>query len=86
MTYQAERTLQITLLDGSRPAEVIHEDRGDGTAVCNIRLRPLEGQEAKFNEAGAGRSYVRQLRPRARPIHGSDPVKVPGLGRAKAPA
>ena len=54
MTYQAARRLQITLLDGSRPAERIHEDRGDGTPVCNIRLRPLEGQPAMFNELGPG--------------------------------
>jgi hypothetical protein len=52
MTYQAERRLQITLLDGSRSAERIHEDRGDGTPVCNIRLRTLEGQPAMFNELG----------------------------------
>jgi hypothetical protein len=54
MTYQAARRLQITLLDGSRPAERIHEDRGDGTPACNIALRPLEGQPAKFNELGPG--------------------------------
>jgi putative transcriptional regulator len=49
VTYQAEKRLQITLLDGSRPAEAIHEDRGDRRARCNIRLRPLEGQDVKFN-------------------------------------
>jgi putative transcriptional regulator len=54
MTYQAEQRLQITLLDGSRPAEMFHEDRGDGTPVCNIPLRPLEGQAAKFTSRGPG--------------------------------
>jgi hypothetical protein len=54
MTYQAEQRLQITLLDGSRPAKRIHEDRGDGTPVCNIPLRPLEGQKAKFSKLGPG--------------------------------
>lgn len=54
MTYRAERRLQITLHDGGRPAERIHEDRGDRTPACNIRLRPLTGQPVKFNELGAG--------------------------------
>src|SRR3954454_2671409 len=49
VTYQAEKRVQITLLDGSRPAEAIHEDRGDQTALCNIPLRPLEGQDVKFS-------------------------------------
>jgi hypothetical protein len=54
MTYHAERRLQITLLDGSRPAKETHEDRGGRTALCNIALRPLEGQQAKFSEVGPG--------------------------------
>lgn len=53
MTYQAERRLQITLLDGSRPAERVHEDR-DGAPLCNIPLRPLEGQPAMFTRLGPG--------------------------------
>ena len=63
MTYQAERRLQITLLDGSRPAERIHEDRGDGTPVCNIPLRPLEGQRGEVQPAGTRRGHLRPIAP-----------------------
>jgi putative transcriptional regulator len=54
MTYQAERRVQITLEDGSAPAERTHEDRGDETPLCNIQLRPLRGQAAKFTPLGPG--------------------------------
>jgi hypothetical protein len=54
MAYQAERRLQITLEDGSAPAERTHEDRGDETPVCNIQLRPLRGQRAKFTPLAPG--------------------------------
>lgn len=54
MTYQAERRLQITLEDGSAPAERTHEDRGDGTPVCNIPARPLRGQRAVYTPLGRG--------------------------------
>ena len=54
MTYQAQRRLQITLEDGSAPAERTHEDRGDQTPLCNIQLRPLRGQPAMFMPLGPG--------------------------------
>ena len=53
-TYWAERRLQITLEDGSSPAEAIHEDNGDGTPLCNIPLRRLRGQRAVFTALSAG--------------------------------
>jgi hypothetical protein len=54
MTYYAERRVQITLEDGSAPAERTHEDRGDETPVCHIQLRPLRGQRTKFTPLGPG--------------------------------
>ncbi len=54
MSYQADRRMQITLRDGSAPAERTHEDRGDGTPLCNIQLRPLRGQPAMFSKLGPG--------------------------------
>ena len=52
--YQAQRRVQITLADGSSPAQAVHEDRGDGTPVCNIPLRPLRGQPAVFTPLPTG--------------------------------
>jgi hypothetical protein len=49
--------LQITTLEGLNPADKIHEDVGDGTAVCGIGkngLRPIKGQPAKFTSHGPG--------------------------------
>jgi transcriptional regulator with XRE-family HTH domain len=54
MTHQAERRVQITLEDGSGPAERTHEDRADQTPLSNIQLRPLRGQPAKFTPLGPG--------------------------------
>jgi hypothetical protein len=64
MTYQAQRRLQITLENGSAPAERTHEDRGDQTPLCNIQLRPLRGQSAMF----AGWN--------AAPVSGAFPITV----------
>jgi hypothetical protein len=44
MAYQAERRLEITLEDASAAAERTHEDRGDGTPVCNIRRGRCGGE------------------------------------------
>ena len=38
---QAQRRVQITLADGGSPAQAIHEDRGDGTPVCNSVPEPF---------------------------------------------
>ena len=54
MTYQAERRVQITLEDGSAPAGRTHEDRGDGTPVCNIPARSLRGQRLVYTQLGPG--------------------------------
>jgi hypothetical protein len=51
---QLERRVQITLEDGSAPAERTHEDRGDGTPVCNIPARSLRGQRAVYKPLGQG--------------------------------
>jgi hypothetical protein len=54
MAYQAERRLEITLEDGSAAAERTHEDRGDGTPVCNIPARTLRGQRLVYTPLGPG--------------------------------
>jgi hypothetical protein len=49
--------LQITTLDGLNPADKIHEDVGDGTAVCGIGkngLRPYKARPTKFTSRGPG--------------------------------
>jgi len=49
--------LQITTLDGLNPADKIHEDAGDGTAVCGIGkngLRSYKGQPPMFTSRGPG--------------------------------
>jgi hypothetical protein len=49
--------LQITTVDGLNPADKIHEDAGDGRALCgtgNYGLRPNKGQPAKFTARGPG--------------------------------
>lgn len=55
MSYQADRRVQITLSDGSAPAEETHEDRGDGTPLCNTPLRPLRGQPTMYSKLGPGK-------------------------------
>ena len=54
MPYHASQTVQITTVDGKNPAEAVHEMRADGTALCNIPLRPLKGQPAMFAQRGPG--------------------------------
>ena len=66
MTYQAQRRLQITLEDGSAPAERTHEDRGDQTPLCKHPTASAARSANDVHAAGAGRGDLRKLRPRAR--------------------
>lgn len=54
MTYKAQARVQITTLDGENPAEAIHEDAGDGTALCGTPLRDFKGQPTKYTPRDPG--------------------------------
>ena len=58
MTYHAEQRLQITLEDGGYRRNRLHEDAGDGTPLCNIRLRPWGVGGRCSRRAGRARSHV----------------------------
>lgn len=53
-SYAAAKRVQITTLDGKNPAERVHEDAGDGTALCGTALRDYNGQPTKFTSMGPG--------------------------------
>jgi hypothetical protein len=54
MSYNADRRVQITLMDGEATSLRVHEDRGDGTPLCNTPLRDWKGQPAQYKKQGKG--------------------------------
>ena len=52
MSYVAQRTGQITEQGDATSSLAVHEDRGDGTPLCNQPIRPWRGKTMVFTPQG----------------------------------